>query len=523
VHPTAATMNFLSGEDTPSKELYVDLDEESEISSTPAGWRRKGWCLAAGAIAGVMLGGAYGASANANPSDSQTLETIPMVVPHTTTSSFDKSTSSKPATSTAAWRDRDDVQAMQKMKVTYGELHEDDVKGLFTKFKSDFRRNYADDDEESKRFGLFKASLKNIDFLNTYNPLALFGITETTDRTSEERAQNKMSDKWSSYDAMKSALPSEMVEMAGQGPDAVTGQSFSRRLEGSVGSMSDGEFAWASEDDCAACTTYPGFKEYTSENRPTNFDWRELGAVTSVKNQKYCGSCWTFSTAQDIEGTHFLATGNLTSFSEQQFVACDTYNYGCDGGWMFAAMQYVADFGILVSEEAYPYMGVMMTYNLPTPTCDTDLLNSKLEGDGDDVAHIEGYQMVAMGAEYEDLMATYMLKNGPLSIAINANGMDYYVHGIVGCETIAGSEYCEAGAIDAPSDGDSTMEHTCNPTDLDHGVLLVAYGEQDGVDYWVIKNSWAETWGEDGYYRIERGVNKCGVSNFAQHSVYKKA
>jgi cathepsin F len=332
-----------------------------------------------------------------------------------------------------------------------------------------------------------------------------------------------MSDKWSSYDAMKSALPSEMVEMAGQGPDAVTGQSFSRRLEGSVGSMSDGEFAWASEDDCAACTTYPGFKEYTSENRPTNFDWRELGAVTSVKNQKYCGSCWTFSTAQDIEGTHFLATGNLTSFSEQQFVACDTYNYGCDGGWMFAAMQYVADFGILVSEEAYPYMGVMMTYNLPTPTCDTDLLNSKLEGDGDDVAHIEGYQMVAMGAEYEDLMATYMLKNGPLSIAINANGMDYYVHGIVGCETIAGSEYCEAGAIDAPSDGDSTMEHTCNPTDLDHGVLLVAYGEQDGVDYWVIKNSWAETWGEDGYYRIERGVNKCGVSNFAQHSVYKKA
>ena len=332
-----------------------------------------------------------------------------------------------------------------------------------------------------------------------------------------------MSDKWSSYDAMKSALPSEMVEMAGQGPDAVTGQSFSRRLEGSVGSMSDGEFAWASEDDCAACTTYPGFKEYTSENRPTNFDWRELGAVTSVKNQKYCGSCWTFSTAQDIEGTHFLATGNLTSFSEQQFVACDTYNYGCDGGWMFAAMQYVADFGILVSEEAYPYMGVMMTYNLPTPTCDTDLLNSKLEGDGDDVAHIEGYQMVAMGAEYEDLMATYMLKNGPLSIAINANGMDYYVHGIVGCETIAGSEYCEAGAIDAPSDGSTTMEHTCNPTDLDHGVLLVAYGEQDGVDYWVIKNSWAETWGEEGYYRIERGVNKCGVSNFAQHSVYKKA
>ena len=84
------------------------------------------------------------------------------------------------------------------------------------------------------------------------------------------------------------------------------------------------------------------------------------------------------------------------------------------------------------------------------------------------------------GAEYEDFMATFMLKNGPLSIAINANGMDYYVHGIVGCETIAGSEYCEAGTI-----ADTTP---CDPTALDHGVLLTAYGEQDGIEYWMIKN-----------------------------------
>jgi len=138
-----------------------------------------------------------------------------------------------------------------------------------------------------------------------------------------------------------------------------------------------------------------------------------------------------------------------------------------------------------------------------------------LQNDGDNIAHIEGYQMVAMGEAFEELMKVYLTKNGLLSLAINANGMEYYVHGIVGCETIAGSEYCEAGSID---------DHTpCDPESLDHGVLAVGYGVQESTPYWVIKNSWAETWGEAGYYRIERGTDHCGVANMVQHSVYKKA
>ena len=111
---------------------------------------------------------------------------------------------------------------------------------------------------------------------------------------------------------------------------------------------------------------------------------------------------------------------------------------------MYAAMQYVIKMGGLVSESTYPYMGVLMDYMLGTPTCDTDTINDVLQTNNESAfGHAEAFQFVAMGSTYEALMATYLVKNGPLSVAINANGMDYYEFGITGCETIAGSTYCE--------------------------------------------------------------------------------
>jgi len=288
--------------------------------------------------------------------------------------------------------------------------------------------------------------------------------------------------------------------------------------------MSVGEVGWATEGDCAACKAFPHFANYSLDNLPDFFDWRELGAVGPVLNQKYCGSCWTFSTAQDLSGVHYLATGNLLELSEQQLVACNTANYGCDGGYPFIAMQYVEQIGGMLTDESYPYNGICAwdaCGEFPdgevagTPTCDTALLTEELEAKN--VAAVGGYQMVAMGAEYEALTAAVLVKNGPLSVAFNAEGMDYYVHGIAGPTQCVNAEtgYIEAGCI---SEYDK-----CNPDYLDHAVLLVGYGTQDGVDYWVLKNSWAEEWGDGGYYRLLKGSNACGVVSFISHAVVKEA
>ncbi|EGB11440.1 hypothetical protein AURANDRAFT_21107 [Aureococcus anophagefferens] len=244
--------------------------------------------------------------------------------------------------------------------------------------------------------------------------------------------------------------------------------------------------------DCAACALDKTFALYTLGGEPTNFDWRDLGAVTAVKNQAECGSCWSFSTCGDVEGTKFLGSGGtiLHSLSEQQLVACNTMNMGCDGGYPFAAMQYAAHFGGLVHLEDYEYKAINEGSS-GTPSCDTATLNSALERD-----------------DYEKKMPLALVKNGPLSVSFNANGMEFYVEGIVGCTT----GRCKSGAID--------HEVPCDPDSLDHAVLIVGYGDDD-INYWVIKNSWGSEWGEAGYYRLVRGTNACGVANMVVHSVYK--
>ncbi|GMN55744.1 hypothetical protein TIFTF001_024860 [Ficus carica] len=219
-----------------------------------------------------------------------------------------------------------------------------------------------------------------------------------------------------------------------------------------------------------------------TENLPEDFDWRERGAVTEGS----CGSCWSFSATGALEGAHFLATGELVSLSEQQLVDCDhecdpeepgSCDSGCNGGLMNSAFEYTLKAGGLMREKDYPYTST------DRGTCKFD--KKKI------AAKVANFSVVSLD---EEQIAANLVKNGPLAVAINAVFMQTYVGGV-------------------------SCPYICSKR-LDHGVLLVGYGEAGYAPvrmkekpYWIIKNSWGENWGESGYYKICRGRNVCGVDS----------
>ena len=198
-------------------------------------------------------------------------------------------------------------------------------------------------------------------------------------------------------------------------------------------------------------------------------DWRTQDRVTHVKNQGQCGSCWAFSSTGGIEG-QWSAAHTLTSLSEQELAACDSVDAGCGGGLMDNAFQWLLDNhnGDIVTEEAYPY------------TAGNGLVGEcKWTADMEVGATIVSYANLPHD---EDEMATWMLTNGPISIAVDATSWQTY----------------QGGVMD-----------NCESRQLDHGVLAVGVTP----DYWIIKNSWASGWGESGYIRVARGTNQCLLKN----------
>eukprot|EP00698_Gefionella_okellyi_P007206 TRINITY_DN1749_c0_g1_i1.p1 TRINITY_DN1749_c0_g1~~TRINITY_DN1749_c0_g1_i1.p1 ORF type:complete len:347 (-),score=75.53 TRINITY_DN1749_c0_g1_i1:61-1080(-) len=311
-----------------------------------------------------------------------------------------------------------------------------DLEAQFKAFVGEHSKVYADEQEYQLRFRIFKANMKTAAFYQANDAgTALYGVTPFSDMTPDEFRIARLVPAIDAGDAKNSCL-AHGVRMP----------------------------------------------ELRNDPTPTSVDWRDKNAVTPVKNQGGCGSCWTFSTTGNIESQWFLAGHPLISLSEQQIVDCDhtcsdvgdppqvVCDSGCEGGWPWAAMKGIMDAGGIELESAYPYKGV-------DGSCMFD--STKV------VAKISNYTCLPTD---EDQIAAYVAQNGPVSIALNAGWLQFYIGGI-------------------------SNPLLCDAKTLDHAVLIVGYGVKGDKPYWIVKNSWGQGWGEKGYFEMIRGKGRCGLNN----------
>jgi cathepsin L len=212
---------------------------------------------------------------------------------------------------------------------------------------------------------------------------------------------------------------------------------------------------------------------FSTENLADEVNWVTKGAVTPVKNQGQCGSCWSFSSTGALEGAHFVKTGELVSLSESNLVDCSWLNHGCNGGSMALAFMYTEKHQ-LESEADYPY----------TPkTSITACKYNKSKG----VVGATSYKQVTAKSP-DQLKAA--LNNGPVSVAIEADKAVFQQY---------------TGGVLTGAD--------CG-TQLDHGVLAVGYGKENDQEYILVKNSWGPDWGDKGFIKlgIEDGAGVCGIN-----------
>ncbi|GLT92055.1 hypothetical protein SLE2022_099140 [Rubroshorea leprosula] len=215
---------------------------------------------------------------------------------------------------------------------------------------------------------------------------------------------------------------------------------------------------------------------------PASVDWRKEGAVTNVKDQASCGACWAFSATGAIEGINKIVTGSLVSLSEQELIDCDkSYNSGCGGGLMDYAFQFIIDNHGIDTEADYPYQG-------HEKSCNKERLKRR-------VVTIDRYKDVPPNDEQQLLKA---VATQPVSVGI--------------CGSERAFQLYSKGIFTGP----------CS-TSLDHAVLIVGYGSENGKDYWIVKNSWGTRWGMNGYIHMLRNNGNsqglCGINMLASYPI----
>jgi cathepsin F len=303
----------------------------------------------------------------------------------------------------------------------------------FMKFANEHNKVYSSMMELLQKYETFKVNMQKIQVLKDTNSVAgqqhtfEFGVTKFMDLTTEEFAQQYLNLNISHMSKLKSA----------SNPIRVNDR----------------------------------FKD-----TPASYDWREHGAVSSVKDQGQCGSCWAFSAVGNLEGQHQIkAGGKIVDLSPQQLVDCDKVDLGCGGGLMADAFTYVKNAGGIEALADYKYTG-------RDNKCSFDVTKA--------VVKVTGFNMAQ--TEDEEVIKTMLFQNGPLAIAINANPLQFYFGGIF----------------------NPWFSWICDPASLDHGVLIVGYGVEGTTKYWIVKNSWGPSWGEKGYFRIIAGKGACGVNKY---------
>lgn len=224
-----------------------------------------------------------------------------------------------------------------------------------------------------------------------------------------------------------------------------------------------------------------GCKSFSGTSAVASIDWRTKNAVSSVKDQGQCGSCWAFSSTGAAEGAWAVSTGKLLDLSEQQVVDCATGikygSYGCNGGQMTGAFKYMISNG-QCDDSTYPYTsGTTQTQNDVCKIC----------------APVVKFTSCSEVVSNDQISLKAAVLNQPVSVAIEADTRYFQSY--------------SGGIITSSSCG----------TNLDHGVLVVGYGEESGQKYWLVKNSWGSDWGIKGYVKILRSdsTNDAGICGIA--------
>merc|ERR1719331_455160 len=310
----------------------------------------------------------------------------------------------------------------------------------FEAFVKKFEKTYKTAEEYAMRFAIFVENRIYIHRMNMEHSTATFAVNEFADMT------------WQEF---------RRIYVGGFKP------SLEKRWEG---------------------VEYLGTHKYSGAALPASVDWTTKGAVTPVKNQGQCGSCWAFSTTGSMEGAWQIANGKLVSLSEQQLVDCSKKegNMGCGGGLMDAGFKY-AEESAMCTEESYPYL--VKNGECTASSCTTGIPKGS----------VTGFKDVAPDDEQALMEA---VSKGPVSIAIEADHQAFQFY---------------SGGV---------LKKACG-TQLDHGVLVVGYGESNGVKFWKVKNSWGASWGQNGYIELEMEnspdgkAGECGLLSQPSYPVVK--